>query len=188
MSRERARLTVSQTLIGKVPTSDDVEAYFQKIKEASKDQLKKLDDAANQVYKSIEKASKEGKNTGEAFVQGVTDATPDDINNFVQQVKDVAKSVGIPADQLESYLKVKAKDSINNAQEWADSIQNNAETFIKWSPIDGDTIVERVSEFSPSMGKVVKELLKDAEEKIKKGKEVLDKEGDKAKKAIDKSK
>lgn len=139
------------------------------------------------MYKSIEKASKDGKDKGEAFVKGITDATPDDLNNMIDQVKDMAKSVGIPADQIEHYLKVKAKDSITNAQEWADTIQNNAETFIQWSPVGPDTIVEKVSEFSPAMGKVVKELLDDAQDKLQAGKEILDKEGDKAKKAIDKS-
>ncbi|EJT48752.1 hypothetical protein A1Q2_08193 [Trichosporon asahii var. asahii CBS 8904] len=175
------------TLIGKVPSQDEINDYLKKAKEASKDQLKKLDDAANQVYKSIEKASKDGKDKGEAFVKGITDATPDDLNNMIDQVKDMAKSVGIPADQIESYLKVKAKDSITNAQEWADTIQNNAETFIQWSPVGPDTIVEKVSEFSPAMGKVVQELLNDAQDKLKQGKKVLDKEGDKAKKAIDQS-
>lgn len=106
---------------------------------------------------------------------------------MIEQIKDVAKSVGIPADQIEGYLKVKAKDSITNAQEWADSIQDNAETFIKWSPVGPDTVVEKISEFSPAMGKVVKELLQDAQGKLKQGKKILDKEGDKAKDAIDKS-
>lgn len=106
---------------------------------------------------------------------------------MIKEIKDVAKSVGIPADQIEGYLKVKAKDSIENAQEWADMIQDNAETFIKWSPVGPDTVVEKVSEFSPAMGKVVKELLQDAEGKLKAGKEILDKQGDKAKEALDKS-
>lgn len=44
-------------------------------------------------------------------------AAPGDVDALVKQVKDAAKSAGLPADTIESWLKSKAEDGKINAEE-----------------------------------------------------------------------
>jgi hypothetical protein len=37
-------------------------------------------------------------------------AAPADVDALIQQIKDAAKSAGLPADQIESWMKSKAED------------------------------------------------------------------------------
>lgn len=186
MSEPRASLLTHQFLVGKVPSADDFNKYVDDAKKLGKDKLKDLNEAAESIYKKVEKASKEGKNVGDAFVEGVKESSPEDINKFVDSLKKTAKDAGLPADAIESWVRSQAVDSIDSAQEWAKDIESKVNTAIKWSPVEPEDIVKSVTAVSPSLGKLLDELIKDAKNKAEQGKKAIDQGAEKAKKEIKK--
>lgn len=165
---------------------DDFNKYIDDAKKLSKEKLKELNDAADKVYKKVEKASKDGKSVGDAFVNGVRETAPEDINKFVESLKKTAKDAGLPADAIESWARSQAIDSIDSAEEWAKDIESKVNLAIKWIPVEPETVVTQVSAVSPSLGNILDELIKNAKEKGEEGKKVVEETADKAKKALKK--
>ena len=106
-----------------------------KVKAEAAEQLKQLEAASNKVWKEVEKAKKEGKGQANALIKGFKQgqlevegfaipiprfirvscseltllvAAPEDIDDLVKQLKDAANKAGLPADQIESWLRAKA--------------------------------------------------------------------------------
>lgn len=123
----------------------------------------------------MEKAAKDKKDVGDAFVEGVKDAAPGDVEKLIKELKETAKSVGIPADQIESWLQDQAGDAAKDAAKWAETFQQHLDTAAKWLPGEPQFIVDKVSEVSPSLGKILDSLLKEAQDKVEKGKDAVDK-------------
>lgn len=163
---------------------DDFNKYVDDAKKLGKDKLKDLNDAADKVYNKVEKASKEGKNVGDAFVEGVKETAPEDINKFVESLKKTAKDAGLPADAIEKWVRARAVDSVEGAEEWAKDLENKVNMAVKWIPVEPETVVTQVSAVSPSLGKLLGELIKDAKKKAEQGKNIVEEGADKAKKAI----
>lgn len=173
-------------LVGKVPNADDFNKYFEEAKKIGKDNLKQLDDAANQVYKHVEKAVKEDKNVGEAFVTGVKEATPEDVEKLITQLKSTAKEAGLPADWIENYLRKKAVDSIDSAEAWAREIEDKVRMVAKWLPVEQEDVVKNVSAVSPALAKIVDQLLTEVKQDGDKAGKAVEKGAEKAKDAIKK--
>lgn len=171
-------------LVGKVPSMDDFDKYVADAKKLGKEKLGDLNTAADKVYKKVEAASKDGKSVGDAFVEGVKETAPEDINKFVDQLRKTAKDAGLPADAIENYLRSKAVDSVDSAEAWARDIEKTVTTAARWIPVETDTVVKQVSSISPALGKLLDEVLKDAKKKAEEGKKVAEDAADKTKKAI----
>lgn len=170
-------------IAGSVPSTEELEKYVKKIKEEHADQLKQLEAAADKVYKSVEKAVKEGDDAGRAFVKGIQNATPEDVEKLVGDLKKTAQEAGLPANQIESWLKDKAKDSAAYAQQ----LQDQFNKFIDFVP-EPEAVVKQATALSPALGKIVEELVKEAQAKVEDGKKVLEKGKKEVEKGADKAK
>ncbi|KAL1410542.1 hypothetical protein Q8F55_004555 [Vanrija albida] len=170
-------------IVGSVPSTDDLEKYVKKIKDEHADQLKQLEAAAAKVYKSVEKAVKDGDDAGKAFVKGVQNATPEDVEKLVADLKKTAQEAGLPADQIESWLKDKAKDSAAYAQQ----LQDQFNKYIDYVP-EPEVVVKQVTALSPALGKIVQELVNEAQDKVEDGKKALEKGKKEVEKGADKAK
>lgn len=162
----------------------------EKLKKEGKDAAKDLEKSAEKVYKSIQKASKDGKSGADAFVVGIKEAAPDDIEGLVKSVKDMLRSAGLPADTIVNYAVDKAQDGAEYAEEYAREFQTRFNQLAKWLPVDEDQAVKTVSSVSPALGNIVKELLNESKEQagkasdaVAKGKKELDDAAKKIKKA-----
>ncbi|BEI86851.1 hypothetical protein CcaverHIS002_0701970 [Cutaneotrichosporon cavernicola] len=159
-----------KVLVGKVPTMDDFDKYVADVKKLGEKRLADLNKAAEKVYHKVEKASKDGKSVGDAFVEGIKETAPEDINKLVDQIRKTAKEAGLPADTIEGYIRATAVDSIDSAEEWARQVEVALVTTAKWIPVDVETVVDQVSSVSPPLGKLFDEVLKDAKKKADEGK------------------
>jgi methyl-accepting chemotaxis protein len=173
-------------LVGKVPSMDDFDKYVADAKKLGKEKLGDLNTAADKVYKKVQAASKDGKSVGDAFVEGVKETAPEDINKLVDQLRQTAKDAGLPADAIESYLRSKAVDSVDSAEKWARDIEKTVTTAAKWIPVEPETVVEQVSSISPALGKLLDEVLKDAKNKAQEGKKVAEDAAEKTKETLKK--
>jgi hypothetical protein len=146
-----------------------------KIKEHSVDQLQDIEAAANKVYKNVESAAKDKKNTGDAFVAGIKATKDEDIDALAAAIKSLLKDAGLPADSVVDYAKAKAKDGRDSAEEYAKDLQGKFDLAAKWLPVDEETAVKAASGISPSLGKIVQELLDEAKDKVEDVKKVAEK-------------
>lgn len=158
-----------------------------KLKEEGKDKLKGVEDAASKIYKNIEAASKDKKLSADAFVEGIKKSKGEDLDELAKSIKGLLKDAGLPADAVVDYARDKAKDGADYAEQYAKEVQGAFDKAAKWLPVDEDTAVKTASSISPSLGKMVKELLNEmhhqadkAKDKLEEGKEAIkDKAGKK---------
>lgn len=179
-------------LIGKIPTVDDFNDLTAKLKAENKTQLKDLEAAASKVYANVEKAAKDKENAGEAFVAGIKATSDKDIDALAKALKGLAKNAGLPADTIVDYASDKAKEGRDYAETFAKQVQGKFDMAAKWLPVEEESAVKAASDISPSLGKIVKELLDEAKEKVgdlkDKAGDLKDKAGDLKDKAEDKAK
>jgi len=171
-------------LIGKIPSVEDFNDLAAKLKSEGKDKLKDLEAAASKVYANVEKAAKEQDKTGDAFVAGIKATKDEDLDKLAKALKDLANSAGLPADTVIDYARDKAKEGKDYAEQYAKEVQDKFDLAAKWLPVDEDSAVKAASDISPSLGKIVKELLDEAKEKYgdlkDKAEDIKDKAADKA--------
>ncbi|BEJ17889.1 hypothetical protein CspHIS471_0701570 [Cutaneotrichosporon sp. HIS471] len=172
-----------KVLVGKVPSMDDFDKYVADVKKLGEKQLVELNKAADKVYHKVKEASKNEKSVGDAFVDGIKETAPEDINKLVDQIRKTAKEAGLPADTIEGYIRASAVDNIDSAEKWARDVQSALVTTVKWIPVEVETIVEEVSSVSPPLGKLVDEVLKDAKNKAEVGEKTAEDVAAKAKDA-----
>lgn len=190
-------LTLLQTLIGKIPTEADFDKMIDRAKKESKAQLADLEKSANKVYNEVQKARKDAKTEGDAWVKSLHASAGDDLDNLVKELSKVAQSMGVPASA--AWIRSKADEGIKDAGDYAEYVREKFDMAARWLPVDQETAVKKVSQLSPSLGKIVNDMLtdeanlrKEGENAIKKGKAkaedaVKDAKG-KATDAVDKGK
>jgi hypothetical protein len=162
-------------LVGKIPSVDDFNDLTKKLKAEGKDKLKDLEAAASKVYKNVETAAKDQKNAGDAFVAGIKATSDDDLDALAKALKGLCRDAGLPADTVVDYARDKAKDGAKHAEQFAKQVQDKFDLAAKWLPVDEETAVKAASDISPSLGKMVKELLDEAKEKAGQVKDLADK-------------
>lgn len=175
----------TQTLIGKVPTSKDFDQMINNFKKESESQLKELEKRANKVYVEVEKARKDTKTEGDAWVQGIKKGAPEELDALIDSFRDACKAIGVAPETMESYIKSKTEEGIKDTAEYAAYVQDKFNSAVRWVPLEQDDIVAKVSTLSPSLGKLVNELMTEGSDKMKAGKKALEKGKKEAEGAVD---
>ncbi|ORX40125.1 hypothetical protein BD324DRAFT_616419 [Kockovaella imperatae] len=149
-------------LIGYVPDKSDIDGMINKVKSEAADQLKQLEAASNKIWKEVEKAKKEGKGQADALIKGFKSATPDDLDDLVKQLKEAAKKAGLPADQIESWLKSKADEKNIDPEQLSKQLQSKLKTAEKFLPGQPKDLVKQVDQISPSAAKLLQQAMEQA--------------------------
>ncbi|WRT67724.1 uncharacterized protein IL334_004696 [Kwoniella shivajii] len=152
-----------ETLIGKIPDKADFDALIKKAKDIGQDQLKQVEDSASKILKEVEKARKEGKDTADAFLKGLKEAAPADVDSLINQLKETAKKAGLPADTAEAWLKSKAKDGKVDAEALAKQVESRLKDAAKFIPGEPKDLIKQVDQLSPSLAKLLQQALQQAD-------------------------
>ena len=144
--------------IGKIPDSADIEKLIAKAKDAAGDQLKAAEAAAGKVWKSVEEARKDGKGQADAFLAGLKQATPNDVDELVKQLKDVGKSAGLPTEEIEAWIKSKGGDKLD-PEALGKQFEDKLRAALKFLPAEPEQIVKQVEQVSPSVAKLLQQAL-----------------------------
>lgn len=154
-------------------------------KKESESQLKELEKRANKVYVEVEKARKDTKTEGDAWVQGIKKGAPEELDALIDSFRDACKAIGVAPETMESYIKSKTEEGIKDTAEYATYVQDKFNSAVRWVPLEQDDIVAKVSTLSPSLGKLVNELMTEGSDKMKAGKKALEKGKKEAEGAVD---
>ncbi|KAL7423151.1 hypothetical protein Q5752_002451 [Cryptotrichosporon argae] len=149
-------------LIGQLPSKENIDQLINKAKAMGEDQLKQVEQAASKILQEVEKARKEGKDKGDAFLKGLKTAAPGDIDDLITKLKDAAKKAGLPADTAESWLKAKAEDGKVNAEEAGKQVKDKLRQASKLLPEEPKDLVKQVEQFSPSVAKLLQQAMEEA--------------------------
>ncbi|WVW84736.1 hypothetical protein I302_106771 [Kwoniella bestiolae CBS 10118] len=163
-------------IAGKIPDSVkdldfDFDSLIKKAKEVGGDQLKQVEESAGKVYKEVEKARKEGKDTADAFLKGLKEAAPADVDSLIKQLKEAASKAGLPADTAEAWLKSKAKDGKVDAEALAKQVESRLKDAAQYIPGEPKDLIKQVEQVSPSLAKLLQQALQQAD--------VIDEKGNK---------
>ncbi|ORY28517.1 hypothetical protein BCR39DRAFT_496308 [Naematelia encephala] len=146
-------------LIGRIPDKEDFEKMINDVKKIGEDKLKEVEQSASKILAAVDKAKKEGKGQADAFLTGLKNAAPADIDALIKQLKDAAKSAGLPADQTEAWLKAKAEDGKINAEELAQQVESKLKTVAHFIPGEPKDFIKQVEQFSPSVAKLLQQAM-----------------------------
>ncbi|KAK8858531.1 hypothetical protein IAR55_002758 [Kwoniella newhampshirensis] len=150
---------VVDMLIGQIPDKADIDAWIKKAKETGEEQLKQVEVAASKVLKEVEKAKKDGKGNADAFLKGLKQTAPDDVDSLIKQLKEAAKNAGLPADAAESWLKSKVEDGKVDADALVKQLESRLQTASKFIPGEPKELVKQVEQVSPSLAKLLAQAL-----------------------------
>ncbi|WWC70819.1 uncharacterized protein I206_104771 [Kwoniella pini CBS 10737] len=141
----------------------DFDSLIKKAKEAGGDQLKQVEETASKIYKEVEKQRKEGKDTADAFLKGLKDAAPADVDSLIKQIKEAANKAGLPADTVEAWLKSKAKDGKVDAEALAKQVESKLKDAAQYIPGEPKDLIKQVDQLSPSLAKLLQQALRQAD-------------------------
>ncbi|OCF33443.1 hypothetical protein I316_04863 [Kwoniella heveanensis BCC8398] len=161
------------TFIGKIPDKADIDALIKKAKDIGEDQLKQVEAAASKVLKKVEEARKDGKGQADAFLKGLKEAAPADVDSLIKQLKDAAKKAGLPADTAEAWLKSKAEDGKVDAEALSKQVEGRLKDAAEYIPGEPKDLVKQVEQVSPSLAKLLQQALQQAD--------IVDKDGNRKK-------
>jgi len=155
--------------VGMVPTKEDFDQYVNKAKSVGQDSLKEIETQSKKVLERVEKARKDGKSQADAFIAGLKDASPADVDSLISQLKETAKKAGLPADAAESWLRNKAEAGKVDAEDLAKQLQGRLQTVARFLPGQPKDLVNQVSQISPSLGQLLLQAMQQAEISDEKG-------------------
>ncbi|WWC88609.1 uncharacterized protein L201_003522 [Kwoniella dendrophila CBS 6074] len=163
---------------GKLPQSVkdfdfDFDSLIKKAKEAGGDQLKQVEESASKIYKKVEDARKDGKDQADAFLKGLKEAAPADVDSLIKQLKEAASKAGLPADTAEAWLKSKAKDGKVDAEALAKQLEGKLKDVAQYIPGEPKDLIKQVDQVSPSLAKLLQQALQQAD--------IIDEKGNKKK-------
>ncbi|RSH89378.1 hypothetical protein EHS25_002490 [Saitozyma podzolica] len=150
-------------LIGQLPSKEDVDKLIAKFKEIGEQRLKDVEASASKVLGQVQKAKKDGKGQADAFLKGLKEAAPADIDDLIKQLKDAAKSAGLPADTAEAWLKAKVQDGKVDAEATAKQVEEKLRGAAKLIPGEPKDLIEQVKQVSPSIAELLKQAMQQAE-------------------------
>lgn len=146
-------------LVGQLPSKEDFQQYIDKAKKIGEEKLKDVEGTASKILQQVEKAKKEGKGQADAFLAGLKQAAPADVDTLIKQLKDAAKSAGLPADTAEAWLKSKAEDGKINAEELGKQVEDKLRQGARAIPGEPKDLISEVEKFSPSVAKLLSQAL-----------------------------
>ncbi|WVQ80522.1 hypothetical protein IAT38_002627 [Cryptococcus sp. DSM 104549] len=150
---------VVDMLIGKIPDKADFDNLIKKAKDIGQDQLKEVEASANKVWEKVEKAKKDGKGQADAFITGLKEVAPGDVDALIKQLKEAAKKAGLPADTAESWLKSKIDDGKVDVDALGKQVEDKLRTAAKFLPAEPKEVVKQVEQVSPSLAKILAQVL-----------------------------
>lgn len=150
-------------LIGQIPSKEDYDQFVNKIKTEGEKKKKEIEASASKILQKVEQAKKEGKGTADAYLKGLKDAAPADVDDLIKQIKSAAKDAGLPADQIESWLKTKADDGKVDIESLMKQLEGKLRTATKFLPVEPKEVVSTVKQFSPSLAELLASTLKQAD-------------------------
>ncbi|EIW73680.1 hypothetical protein TREMEDRAFT_67496 [Tremella mesenterica DSM 1558] len=146
-------------LIGRLPSKESIEQYVTKAKELGEQKLKEVETSASKILAQVEKARKEGRGQADAFIAGLKQAAPADVDDLISKLKDVAKSAGLPADTAEVWLKAKAEDGKLNAEQLGKQFEDQLRDAANAIPGEPKEVISQVEKLSPSIAKLLSQAL-----------------------------
>jgi len=146
-------------LIGQIPSGADIDGLIKNVKQMGEKQLKEVEATAAKILQQVEKARKEGKGQADAFLKGLKDAAPDDVDKLIKQLKDAAKSAGLPADTAEAWLKAKVQDGKVDVEAMGKQVEDQIQAYAKYIPGEPKAFIDQVAQFSPSVAKLLAQAM-----------------------------
>lgn len=150
-------------LIGQIPSKEDYDQFVNKIKTEGEKKKKEIEASASKILQKVEQAKKEGKGTADAYIKGLKEAAPADVDDLIKQIKGAAKEAGLPADQIESWLKTKAEDGKVDVEAMVKQLEGKLRTAAKFMPVEPKEVVSTVKQFSPSLAELLASTMKQAD-------------------------
>jgi len=88
----------------------------------------------------------QGKGQADAFLKGLKDAAPTDVDDLIKQLKDAAKSAGLPADMAEAWLKAKVEDGKVDAEAMGKQVEDKLKTTAHFIPGEPKDLIKQVEQ------------------------------------------